>query len=434
MDLTKGKVSTALLKFTMPVILMQILNQAYMVADSVIVARFVNETALSVWASANNILLIGYAVLSGFAGASHIVVGRFYGERKYDEIRPTVFTMGVAGMSLGVLMTVLYIAFSRAVFVAMRLPEEILTQCTELAMIYALSFPLTGIQGAAGAVINGSGNSKTQTTICVSTQILNIVLDVIIISGFGIGVEGAAWASDFSMLVSCIWNVACAHLILKKKTQAKMYFSKTALKEYLQLAVPAIIQSSVLSIGTMVLQVIVNQAGIEYINGYTVATTIFNLLLLPIVATSVGFETFASQNIGAKAQDRVREGYHFLIKEGVAVCIVLTVTDIFFSGAMMSIYSLDVTGSGYAFAKMYLYLMIPNFFLQLVKYSIEALFKANLKMNLFAASSILSLVCRIGFAFLTVSSIGFITMAWALLFGSAISAAFNIFWKKKLSL
>lgn len=196
--------------------------------------------------------------------------------------------------------------------------------------------------------------------------------------------EGAAWASDFSMLVSCIWNVICAHLILKKKTQAKMYFSKTALKEYLQLALPTILQSSVLSVGTMVLQVIVNQAGIEYINGYTVATTIFNLLLLPIVATSVGFETFASQNIGAKAQDRVREGYYFLIKEGVVVCIVLTVIDIFFSGTMMSIYSLDVTSSGYAFA--------------------------------------------------TVSSIGLITMAWALLFGSAISAAFDIFWKKKLSL
>lgn len=434
MDLTKGKVSTALLKFTMPIILMQILNQAYMVADSVIVARFVNETALSVWASANNILLIGYAVLNGFAGASHIVVGRFYGEKRYDEIRPTVFTMGVAGMSLGVLMTILYIAFSRAVFVAMQLPEEILGQCTELAIIYALSFPLTGIQGAAGAVINGSGNSKTQTTICVSTQILNIVLDVIIISGFGIGVEGAAWASDFSMLVSCIWNVICAHLILKKKTQAKMYFSKTALKEYLQLALPTILQSSVLSVGTMVLQVIVNQAGIEYINGYTVATTIFNLLLLPIVATSVGFETFASQNIGAKAQDRVREGYHFLIKEGVVVCIVLTVIDIFFSGTMMSIYSLDVTSSGYAFAKMYLYLMILNFFLQLIKYSMEALFKANLKMNLFAISSVLSLVCRIVFAFATFSSIGLITMAWALLFGSAISAAFDIFWKKKLSL
>lgn len=64
-----------------------------------------------------------------------------------------------------------------------------------------------------------------------------------------------------------------------------------------------------LSIGTMALQVIVNRAGIEYINGYTVATTIFNLLLLPIVATSVEFETFASQNIGAKEMGRVKEGY-----------------------------------------------------------------------------------------------------------------------------
>ena len=135
MDLTKGKVSTALLKFTMPIILMQILNQAYMVADSVIVARFVNETALSVWSSANNILLIGYAVLNGFTGASHIVVGRFYGERKYDEVKPTVFTLGLAGMALGLLMTFAYIAFSATVFRMMQLPEEILSQCTNVSII-----------------------------------------------------------------------------------------------------------------------------------------------------------------------------------------------------------------------------------------------------------------------------------------------------------
>lgn len=434
MDLTKGKVSTALLKFTMPIILMQILNQAYMVADSVIVARFVNETALSVWSSANNILLIGYAVLSGFAGASHIVVGRFYGERKYDEVKPTVFTLGMAGMVLGILMTLAYVVFSAMVFRLMQLPEEILAQCTGVSIIYALSFPLTGIQGAAGAVINGSGNSKTQTVICVSTQILNIVLDVILISQFHTGVAGAAWASDFSMLVSCIWNVVCAYLILRKKTQAKAYFSPASLREYLVLAVPTIVQSSVMSIGTMALQVIVNSAGIEYINGYTVATTIFNLLLLPIVATSVGFETFASQNIGAQEHARVKEGYSFLMKEGLGICAVLTVIDIFFSGAMMSIYSLDVASDGYAFAKLYLLFMIPNFFLQLFKYSIEALFKANLKMNLFAFSSILSLACRLVFAFLMQPVIGLQAMAWALLFGSAVSVAYDIYWKRKLAL
>lgn len=434
MDLTKGKVSTALLKFTMPITLMQILNQAYMVADSVIVARFVNETALSIWSSANNILLIGYAILSGFSGASHIVVGRFYGEQQYDKIKPTVFTLGMAGMALGLVQTVIYLLFSTTVFRIMQLPQEILASCTRLAVIYALSFPLTGLQGAAGAVINGSGNSKMQTTICVSTQILNIVLDVIIIRFFHTGVEGAAWASDFSMLVSCIWNLACASRLLKQKTQAKAYFSPASLKEYLTLAIPTIVQSSVLSFGTMALQVIVNRAGVEYINGYTVATTIFNLLLLPIVATSVGFETFASQNIGAKEMGRVKEGYSFLIKEVLGVCIVLTVIDVFFSGALMAMYSMDPASSGYVFAKLYLLFMIPNFFLQLFKYSIEALLKAHLKMNLFAISSVLSLGCRLIFAFAAEPVIGLSAMAWALLFGTAVSVAYDVYWKRKLAL
>ena len=79
----------------------------------------------------------------------------------------------------------------------MQLPDEILTECTRVAIIYALNLPLTAIQGVTGALINGSGNSKTQTVICVSTQIMNIVLDVVIISCFHMGVEGAALASDF---------------------------------------------------------------------------------------------------------------------------------------------------------------------------------------------------------------------------------------------
>ena len=434
MDLTKGKISSVLLKFTLPIILMQILNQAYMVVDSIVVARFVSDTALSVWSSANNILLIGYAILNGFNGASHIVVGRYFGEKKYDELKPVLFTLAIGALILSLIVTGAYICFSKSVFIAMQLPDEILSECTRVAIIYALSLPLTAIQGVTGAIINGSGNSKTQTVICVSTQIMNIVLDVVIISCFHMGVEGAALASDFSMFVSCVWTFICARHILKQKTQARMYFFPPALKKYLTLAIPSIIQSSVLSIGTMALQVIVNKAGIAYINGYTAANTIFNLFLLPIVAISTGFETFASQNIGASITERVRGGYHFLMKEGVLICVALSVLDVLLAGKFISIYAIYPGTESFSFARVYLYLMIPNFFLQLFKYSIESLFKAHLKMNLFAASSILSLGCRIAFAFIFTPMIGLSAMAWALLFGSAVSVIFDMCWKHYLKL
>ena len=248
------------------------------------------------------------------------------------------------------------------------------------------------------------------------------------------GVEGAALASDFSMFVSCVWTFICARHILKQKTQARMYFFPPALKKYLTLAIPSIIQSSVLSIGTMALQVIVNKAGIAYINGYTAANTIFNLFLLPIVAISTGFETFASQNIGASITERVRGGYHFLMKEGVLICVALSVLDVLLAGKFISIYATYPGTESFSFARVYLYLMIPNFFLQLFKYSIESLFKAHLKMNLFAASSILSLSCRIAFAFIFTSMIGLSAMAWALLFGSLVSVIFDMCWKHYLKL
>ena len=213
-----------------------------------------------------------------------------------------------------------------------------------------------------------------------------------------------------------------------------MYFFPPALKKYLTLAIPSIIQSSVLSIGTMALQVIVNKAGIAYINGYTAANTIFNLFLLPIVAISTGFETFASQNIGASITERVRGGYHFLMKEGVLICVALSVLDVLLAGKFISIYATYPGTESFSFARVYLYLMIPNFFLQLFKYSIESLFKAHLKMNLFAASSILSLSCRIAFAFIFTPMFGLSAMAWALLFGSLVSVIFDVCWKQHLKL
>ena len=93
MDLTEGSIFKKLVKFTIPIMIIQFLNQAYSIVDNVIVARFVNETALSVVSTVNSALLVGYCIMQGIAGAVTILVGNLYGAKQYETLRKTVKTL-----------------------------------------------------------------------------------------------------------------------------------------------------------------------------------------------------------------------------------------------------------------------------------------------------------------------------------------------------
>lgn len=432
MDLTQGSVSKQLIRFSIPIIIMQILNQAYGIADSVIVSRYAGEEALSVMSATMAVLTVGYCLVNGAGSACHIIIANFFGQRRYDRVKNAWNTIAWAGLLFACVLTLVYILFGQSFFEMVELPPSLMGQSVTLLRVYALSFGIQLINSIAFSVLNGLGDSKTPMIICTSTQILNILLDIVAVAWMDGGVIGAALASVFSLVVSTVWN----YFVMKKKLNALSdchgKFETAILAQYTRLTIPSMLQQSVMSIGSLLLQRLVNVQGTGAINGYTIACNINNFFIIPIIAVTTAYETFASQNLGAQEEGRVKQGFRSMLTQCGVVCVILSAATLLLARPMISLYLSDASGYSFQFAYQYILILIPNFFGLLLKYGVDALFKAHMKIYLFTISSLISLGVRILFSYIFVSHMGLLALAAATVVGNAAAILFNWTVKKVL--
>lgn len=430
MDLTQGNITRNLIKFSIPIIIMNIIAQAYVIADSVIVSRFLGEGALSIISSAVSATVIGYCILNGLCAGCPVIIGRLFGEKNYDRIKDALCTFRISGCIATLIITIAYILFSKQLFTSLKLPAQLLDESILLTQVYAIGFITHFYSNMQYSTLNGIGDSKSSMVICTVSQIMNVFLDIIVICFFGWGVYGASIASTFSMFVSCVWG----HFVISKKLNAlsdkKGKFNIEVFKDYMKLSIPSTLQKSVLSIGSLLLQRIVNMHGVDAINAYTISINIQSILVIPVMCYTMGYETFSSQNLGAKLEDRVKEGFTTILKTGFLLCIVLSILTIIFNKPMISLYLKDVNSTSFKLAYTFVLIYTPNYFFVLYKHGIDALFKANMKVHIFTISSILTLCMQIVFAYATVDILGLSALIWGISFGNIIGGLFNTVLKK----
>lgn len=423
MDLTEGKISKKLIRFTIPVIVLQFLNQAYTLTDNIVVARFVGEESLSVLSTVNSCLLVAYCLMQGFSSATSILAANLFGSHSYARLRSMLRTILISVAAISTAIFLIYGIFAMPIFRLLSVPETIQEQCHSLIWVYALTLPPTYLCSICTSALNGMGDSKTPMFISTGSQILNIVLDILAVAVWNFGVMGAAVASLFSV---CVAMVLTAFFLRKTlhalpaETENGCADSqeKGAFCQYMNLAIPSILQQSILSIGTLLLQRLVNTAGVDYINGYTVATTLNSLLLLPIVSCCIGYETFAAQNLGAKKKDRVRSGFFGILASGLLVCVVLSLATWVFSKPLVGLYLTDPASTSFAFARLFFLLLIPNYFLTLFKNSMDGIFKAKQKVYLFTISSLAAFGIRIVLGYALAPVWGLSALAYATAIGN----------------
>lgn len=425
MNLTKGNTAKTLVRFTLPILFMNLINQAYNIADGVITARFISERALSVLSAATAVLMVGYCLLTGAANACPVLIAQLCGKGARRELRGAVFTLAAASVGISGLLCAVYVVFAGLIVRAAQVPPEIAEDCKKLIALYAVGFIPTLLTQAGVAVLNGMGDSKNPTWMCISTQILNIFLNLLAVLVFDLGLWGVAAASVFSVLVNAV--LAWVWVLRAIRGQGSgVYGSAGSLRRYGALAVPSMLQQSVMAFGNLILQVLVNRQGVAYINGYNVGGNLSNLLLVALIACCTGYETFAAQSLGAGAYGRVRAGFRTLIVVGAGLCAVLSLVTVFASDALISFYLSDPADTAFVFARQYLLLLLPNLPLTLLKYGVDAVFKANLKVYLFTVSSLVSLGARIAFSFLAFGALGPAALAVGVVFGSGAALVFNL--------
>lgn len=330
-DMTEGNPTRLLLSFAVPMLIGNIFQQLYSMVDSIVIGQGVGVDALAAvgatfaldWA----ILGFGIGLTQGFA----ILIAQKFGAQDYRGLKKA-FTMSVfltAGVA--VVITILSRLFSMPVLRLLNTPSNIIDNSNLYISIIFSGIIITMFYNLLAATLRALGDSRTPLIALVISCIINILLDLLFVIKFSMGIAGAAYATLIAQAFSGLFCIRAIRKIdFLKVTGQDWKPKKNFLNRLIVLGLPMALQNSIISVGAMVLQYVVNGYGAVYVAAYTAAVKINGLIEQPGVTFGFAMGTYAGQNLGAGKFDRIRLGLKKCIALSMVFCISITIIILMF--------------------------------------------------------------------------------------------------------
>ena len=409
-DLTSGSPLKVILLFSLPLVLGNLFQQFYALADTIIVGRFCGVSALaSVGATGSvNYLILGFVigVCNGFA----IPIAQLFGARDYSDLRRHVANAAWLCIAGSVVLTISTVALTRPMMQLMQTPDDIIDGAViYIGWIFA-GIPFIFLYNMVAAIMRALGDSKTPLYFLILTSALNIGLDLLFIVPFHFGVLGAALATDISQVISGVLSFIYLRrkFDVLKMEKNDLVFSKKACARLLGIGIPMGLQCSITAIGSVIMQWAVNVLGSTAVAAVTAAGKTQGLLTVPMESVGTAMATYAGQNLGASRMDRVRQGVNsamlIILIYGVASAFVLHFTDV----QIMSLFldtakEVDIVAMGREYLFWNSVFFVPLGALIIWRYSIQGLGFSSLAM----LAGVAEMVARTAVAIVLVPVLGY---------------------------
>lgn len=343
-DLTIGKESKQIILFALPILAGTIFQQLYNVVDSIIVGNIIGTEALAAVGASFPVLFVLISLLLGVSSGITVVVSQYFGAKQYDNVVKAINTFYVFIFSASIIMSGLGIYFSRDIFIALKLPYEILDQAVDYLQIYlgGMIF-MFGFYGT-NAVLRGMGDSRTPLYFTIFSTLLNIALDLIFVMVFDWGIKGVAYASVVAQAVAFLGIT-----IFINRGDSLIHFSIKNLSfdwkiflQSLRIGLPTGLQQSFVALGMIAIMRIVNDFGTETIAAFTAASRLDAFASMPAMAFSTALATFVGQNIGANKIERVKRGFHVTLLISSSFSVGVSLIMYFFGTELIGLFTNDV--------------------------------------------------------------------------------------------
>ena len=323
-DMTVGNPMKIILGFTLPIFIGNVFQQFYNMADAVIVGKFVGNKALAAVGSTGTIMFLIYGFVVGMTAGFTVLTAQKFGAGDMKGMRKTVAGAGILSFVVGALLTILFMAFMKPLLILMNTTSDIFADAYSYIMIVSGGILAQMLYNLLSSILRALGNSKLPLVFLIISALLNIVLDLAFIVGFGMGAKGAAVATVIAQGVSgilCLFYIIAKIPILHLKRE-DLYVGSTIYKNQLRIGVPMALQYSITAIGTMMVQSSLNILGSTLVAAYTAAGKIEQVVTQAYVAMGTTMATYAAQNMGAGSVKRIREGFKACTVIGVVYSFV----------------------------------------------------------------------------------------------------------------
>ena len=324
-DLTQGSIPRGLLGFALPLILGNLLQQLYNLADTWVVGRFIGEGALAAVGSSYTLMTFLTSILLGLCMGSNVYFSIQYGRQDPDRLRNGIFQsfLLIGGLTLLLNLTV-YLALD-GILVLLQIPPDILGLTKEYLQWIFAGMVATFLYNFFANLLRSVGDSATPLVFLGISVVLNIGLDILFVVPLGMGVRGAAMATVIAQFVAGLglflytWFAFPALRVQKRHR----YWDRAALKNLLNLSLFTCLQQSVMNFGILMVQGLVNSFGTAVMAAFAVAVKIDTIAYMPVQDFGNAFSTFVAQNYGAEKRDRIRTGTHWAVFWVVLFCLVI---------------------------------------------------------------------------------------------------------------
>ncbi len=415
-NMIEGSPSKALIVFSVPLILSNLFQQLYNTMDTIIVGKFNgNEALASIGVSfAVTMVLIAFATGTGI-GCS-VLISRLYGAGDRSGVKTAASTILIFSAAFSLLLGIMGYVCSTPLLVALQTPANILNSASGYLKIYSCGMPFLFLYNVQSSIFNALGDSKTPLKLLILSSMLNIALDLLFVGKFGLGVNGAAWATliaqGFSAMVSLSILIHRLYFSEQKSLRFTL-FSIHTLRQMSGYAASSVIQQSIVSIGMLLVQSVVNRFGAEVLAGYTAASKIDAFAIMPFIACGNAMSTFTAQNIGAGRPERVRQGYRASLLLCTAISAAELVIILLFKNQFLALFLDNEAASSIAYETGLLYLTSLAFcyILMGVRSSFDGMLRGMGMLKIFLAGNLLNLAFRVAFSFVMAPVIG-VSAVW----------------------
>ncbi len=420
-DLTKGPITGTMLRFALPMIAGNLLQQCYHIADTIIVGRYLGADALAAVGSSYTLMTFLTSILLGLCMGSGAFFSIRYGERDMERLHSGTFAAFVLIAGLTALLQTGVLLGIDPIMRMLQVPDTVYAQMREYLWAVFWGIAATFLCNFYANLLRAVGDSRTPLVFLGLASILNVVLDLVFVLRFRWGIAGAAWATVLSQWCSGLGLMAYTLLRVPELRVARheMHVTKALMGEIANFSLLTCAQQSVMNFGILMVQGLVNQFGTAVMAAFAAAVKIDSFAYMPVQDFGNAFSTFVAQNYGAQKPERIRAGIRSAV--WTTTLFSLTVSAVVFGfakpllGLFIKPWETEILAIGVQYLRIEgaFYCGIGVLFL------LYGLYRAVQKPGMSLVLTVISLGTRVALAYLlsAIPSIGVVGIWWSVPIG-----------------
>ncbi|MBR2066945.1 MAG: MATE family efflux transporter [Solobacterium sp.] len=415
--MTEGNPAKIIFFFSLPLMAANVLQQVYVMTDTLIISRTLGVDALAAMASADWFSFMMISIVQALTQGFAILVAQDFGAQKLKHLQKTLATSLKLTIIFTILLTIISVLSIQPMLNLQHTPSSIAPIAYEYLYYLFLGVPAFMLFNFGSAILRAFGNAKSPMIAMVVSTIVNIGLDILFVPILGWGVKGAAIATVIAQLLSglfCIYVIKGVDVIFIKKEDFKR--EKGLDEELIKLSWPLILQNLTIAIGGIFVTSKVNEFDIAHIAGFTAMNKLFGILELAAIAYGYSMITYIAQNYGAKRNDRLRSGVKASIILGVLTAFMIGVFLILFGNQLIGMFLVgeasvvsEAQFIGYDMLRLFAYLLSILYVLIIIRSILQGFGDTLMPM----LSGVAELIARLFFVFVMTRFIGWEALKWS---------------------